>query len=32
MLISEKFIVENITSNEDVLLNKKYIIFKIKII
>ena len=31
MLISEKFIVENITSNEDVLLNKKYIILKLKL-
>ena len=30
-LISEKFIVENITSNEDVLLNKKYIILKLKL-
>ncbi len=31
MLISEKFIVENITNNEDVLLNKKYIILKLKL-
>ena len=31
MLISEKFIVGNITNNEDVLLNKKYIILKLKL-